>query len=38
MPRLWVQGYHRGRAVDSDPGEITLDKISQVTIVNMVVH
>jgi hypothetical protein len=36
MPRLWVQGYHRGRAVDSDPGEITLDKISQVTMFNMV--
>ena len=38
MPRLWVQGYHRGRAVDSDPGEITLDKISQATMFNMLVH
>ena len=37
MPRLWVQGYHRGRAVDSDPGEITLDKISQATMFNMLV-
>ena len=26
MPRLWVQGYHRGRAVDSDPGEIIYNR------------
>ena len=38
MPGLWVQGCHRGRAMDSDPGEVPLHTISQVTMFNMVVH
>ena len=38
MPRLWVQGYHRGRAMGSDPGEVPLHTTSQVTMLNMVGH